>query len=804
MDRAVSPRRREFMSPYEGSNLDRIAFPMGGLGGGMICLDGNGALSALSIRHQPDLGNTPPFFAALSMGGEAKVIEGPPPNHKIFGPPQAALGLRGSTLGLPRFSRTESFTARFPFATVQLADAHWPVIAKVTGWSPFIPSDEDNSSLPICALEYELTNISAAPVDMTFSYSAQMFEPFSEIASVPRGFLLKDDEAELAIWVDKDQAVVDHCWYRGTWFAPLTAAWRNIREGRCTPVTPKPDATGATISVPLRLAAGESETVRVTMAWYVPSSQLRLMGWRREYLAPDAEVSDADRRAFYHRPWYASRFGSIGELIDYWDGSYRDLRGKSGAFADAFFSSTLPSEAIEAVSANLSILKSPTILRQFDGRLWAWEGSADASGHCPGSCTHVWNYAQAISHLFPRLEQSLRDTEFQENQNETGEQMFRTALPIRPAEHEFIAAADGQLGGLLKAYRDWRISGDTEWLKSLYPQLKSSLDFCIRTWDPKRRGLIEEPHHNTFDIEFWCAEPMCTGLYLGALLAFSEVAEFLGEDATAYRQLLDEGRSRMETELFNGEYFFQKDNWDELQAGDPAEHATSSLHRNRYTEDDLAILPIEGPKNQYGTGCLSDGLVGVWLAWACGLDGVIDREKTARHVRAVVTHNFKPNLSLHSNPQRAGYATAAEGGLLLCSWPRGGERLVSFPYSEEVWTGVEYAVASHLISLDMVEEGLEIVRATRRRYDGQIRNPFDEYECGHWYGRALSSYALLQALTGLRYDAVKRTLFVNSKIGDFRSFLATTNGFGVVTFQGGEVRWASSLGKLDIRSIVVA
>lgn len=169
---------------------------------------------------------------------------------------------------------------------------------------------------------------------------------------------------------------------------------------------------------------------------------------------------------------------------------------------------------MEAVAANLSILKSPTVLRQYDGRLWGWEGSKDAVGSCAGFCTHVWNYAQAICHLFPTLERSLRETEFFENQNAAGHRQFKAALPIRPQAHDFYAAADGQLGGIMKVYRDWRISGDSVWLRHLFPRVKISLDYCIRTWDPRHAGVLEAPHHNTYDIEFWGPDGMCTSFYL--------------------------------------------------------------------------------------------------------------------------------------------------------------------------------------------------------------------------------------------------------------------------------------------------
>ena len=81
------------------------------------------------------------------------------------------------------------------------------------------------------------------------------------------------------------------------------------------------------------------------------------------------------------------------------------------------------------------------------------------------------------------------------------------------------------------------------------------MDFCIRQWDPRNTGTIEEPHHNTYDIEFWGPEPLCTGFYLGALTAFIKLSEAMGEDAGRYKELLAKGNKQMETSLYNGEYF---------------------------------------------------------------------------------------------------------------------------------------------------------------------------------------------------------------------------------------------------------
>jgi hypothetical protein len=438
-------------------------------------------------------------------------------------------------------------------------------------------------------------------------------------------------------------------------------------------------------------------------------------------------------------------------------------------------------------------------MRQTDGRLWGWEGCKDNAGCCAGSCTHVWNYAQAIPHLFPTLERTLRETEFGPSQNDAGHQTFRSALPIRPVEHDFHPAADGQLGGIMKVFREWRISGDTDWLRGLWPKVKRSLDYCIETWDPGHKGLVEEPHHNTYDIEFWGPDGMCTSFYLGALQAAVIMGKALGDEVPLYSDLLASGIRKTESELFNGEYFIQRIEWKNLRAKSPLE--TKSMVGN-YSPEAVAVFEKEGPKYQYGSGCLADGVLGSWLALVCGVGQVLEARKVASHLQAIHNYNLKHDLSDFANPQRPSYACGTEGGLLLCTWPKGGELSLPFVYSNEVWTGIEYQVASHLMRMGRVKEGLEIVRICRDRYDGRVRNPFNEYECGHWYARAMSSYALLFGLSGARYDAVEKVLYLEPGIkGDFHSFFSTATSYGTVGVRKGRPFYEAKAGALEIREV---
>jgi hypothetical protein len=339
-------------------------------------------------------------------------------------------------------------------------------------------------------------------------------------------------------------------------------------------------------------------------------------------------------------------------------------------------------------------------------------------------------------------------------------------------------------------------------MQRLFPKIRESMDYCIETWDPRHRGVLEEPHHNTYDIEFWGPDGMCTSFYLGALAATVEMGTALGEDVTHYRDLLESGKKLLETELYNGEYFIQQIRVDGLRATDPVAASAIGIGMN-YSPEAIALLKKEGPKYQYGPGCLSDGILGAWIAEMAGMEDVVDPVKVRSHLNAVHRYNYRSDLSDHVNPQRPTFGQGGDAGLLLCSWPEGDELTLPFVYSNEVWTGIEYQVASHLMRMGEVEKGLEIVRAVRDRYDGRVRNPFNEYECGHWYARAMASYGLLQGLTGVRYDAVDQVLYVDSRVGDFTSFLSTESGFGAVSLKNGSATLDVAYGDIPVKKTVV-
>jgi len=188
---------------YSEEKARFIAYPMGGIGSGMICLEGTGALSHFSIRNKPDVHSKPNVFSVICIKGSkniAKVLEGPVPMYKIFGKGKdMGTGLSGKNYGLPRF-RHNSFMATFPFGIVSLEDEKVPLNVKITGWSPFIPNDTYNSGLPVAGLEFNSKNTSVEQLECIYSFNASNFMKTDagneRVVKINNGFILEQPSVQ--------------------------------------------------------------------------------------------------------------------------------------------------------------------------------------------------------------------------------------------------------------------------------------------------------------------------------------------------------------------------------------------------------------------------------------------------------------------------------------------------------------------------------------------------------------------------------------------------------------------------------
>jgi len=794
----------------------QVAFPLGGIGAGCICFNGYGGLQDFAVRNRPATTALPDghshfgeaAFALLHVRGPnsaTRLVEGPLPEGKIFDQGLQAQGYRkGGFHGLPRFASCE-FRGAYPFAEARLRDPSIPLEVDVAAWSPLVPLDADASGMPGAVLEYRLHNPGDTAVQAELSFHASHWAKAATGADdagdnrrlEDRGFLIRStvdaghlDFGSNAVLVPFHLARVKARWFRGHWFDAISMLWREVATGSFQESPGGPghaqSANGGSVLVPLEIAPGAAVTVPVILAWHFPN------GGAGVGHCTGPECRDTIPSAW--SPYYATRFADAGEVALHLAASLETLRQRTLSFHRALFDSHLPEEILDAVSANLAILKSPTLLRQANGRLWGWEGCFTESGCCHGSCTHVWNYAQTLAHLFPALERGLREQEWVHSMDERGHVSFRSSLPDGPADHHFHAAADGQFGGILKLYRDWQISGDEAWLRSLLPLARRALDFGIAAWDPDRAGVLVAPHHNTYDIEFWGPDGLCGTIYVGALSAMASMLQHVGEDSAAasYRAIAVRAAEFLDKHLFNGEYYIQ-------QVTYPEDH----WRTDEVSEEKRELLRAEGPCYQAGAGCLSDGVIGAGWAQLYGVPVPLDHSHVRLALAAIHRHNLRQDLSEHANTQRPGYALGREGGLLLCTWPHGGKPSLPFIYSDEVWPGVEYQVATHLILEGMADKGLEIVRIARQRFDGRVRNPWNEYECGSFYARSMASYALLIAWSGLRYSSVTRTLRVApaTRQRPFHCIFCTEGALGTVTLFSDAVLLEILDGSLSVSTV---
>jgi len=396
----------------------------------------------------------------------------------------------------------------------------------------------------------------------------------------------------------------------------------------------------------------------------------------------------------------------------------------------------------------------------------------------------------------------MRVTDFTVNLHSDGAMAFRTLVPTGRALWTFKPAADGQMGTIIKLYREWQFSGDLSFLRELWPAAKRALEYAWRHWDADRDGVMEGEQHNTYDIEFYGPNTMVGTLYLGALLAGERMARALGDTAAAdeYRRVFESGTTKLDAELWADGFYIQR-------VPDPSRITPQKVET---TEAWYAAAVDRGAvKYQYGQGCLSDQLLGQWFAEVVGLGRLLREDHVRGTLASIYRHNFRHDFANHPNMQRI-YALNDEKGLVLCSWPRGQRPALPFVYSDEVWTGIEYQVAAHLVYEGLVMEGLAITKAVRDRYDGERRNPWNEVECGSHYARALASWSLLTALSGYSYSAPERRLAFAPRLSPeaFGSFFTTGQGWGTFSQRIGRGAATARLdllwGALELRALGLA
>ncbi len=807
-------------------NLSKVSFPVGGIGAGCIGVAGNGRLIDWEIFNKAGKGRLngcSHFAVRAERNGKveaARILNGDLTSdlsgtfegyETLFhgfgwGPDE------GTLCGLPHFRSCE-FNGEFPAAELSFSDPNFPANVKMTAWSPFVPGESDTASMPVAMFEISIENTSAENYDYTCA--AILANPWNTELTTNRvvrngditQLLLNNNESadsiaygELALSTDADDVSFQEYWYRGRWFDFLEVYWNDLTtpghfRNRTYPckqtlsdaaaVPDRKNDTGV-LAAHINLTPHEHRTVRFIISWYIPNRKNTWNGWIEGHIKNHG--LNLENR---WKNYYASLCSGAADAAKQIFSKYDLLRDKVFMFRKTLHESTIPEAALEGAAENLSVLVSPTCLRVEDGTFWGWEGVGTEKGSCEGTCQHVWNYAQALPLLFPDLERTIRESHIKYGIDEFGGWHFRLMLPlgIKALPTWMRPCVDGTYGEVMKLFREWKISGDTAWLKSLWKQIRPAIEYAWSPnnpdrWDAERKGVIDGRQHHTLDMELFGASGWLNGHYLGALKAAAEMAPVCGdpEFGKLCAELFEKGRKWAEENLFNGEYYKQNVNIHDNAVLLPFLQGAETPENNPYWDAEHKQI-----KYQIADGCGIDSHLGQWYATLYGIGDIFEPQRIHTTLNSIYKYNFLSSVRDFANTWR-NFVLNDEGGCMMCVWPEGHEKpIIPLPYNSEVMTGFEWAVAVHMIMKGELEKGETIAKAIRNRYDGHKRNPWNEIECGSNYARSMAAFAMLQGYSGFKYDMVRGMIgFAPVLNGDFRCFWSLGKIWGEYERKGTE------------------
>lgn len=810
------------LTTYDENHIARIAMPIGGIGTGTVSLGGRGDLRDWEIMNTAAKGYIPtsenlryigPFFALFTRTADGKndtrVLEGPL-DVSLY---EGAFGSPAVNHGFPRFGSCK-FKAAYPFGQVLLSDTKVPLDVRIKAFNPLIPGDADASGIPIAILTYELTNTTdkevfasvCANMPNFIGMDGSVVEPIGRgNAFVPVGAKdnkndFRKDKYAQGIFMHSEgvkngaeawgtialtTSIHEKISYRTSW---SKEEWGNSRldfwddfsaDGRLENREHNgEDRPMSSLAVEVNLPPNSSREVTFYLTWHFPN--------RKTWSPADDGLSDMLTN------YYATQYADAWAVAEKTIPQLPDLENKTKIFVDAFVSSSLPDVVQEAALYNTSTLRTQTCFRTADGHFYGWEGTSDTKGVCHGNCTHVWNYEQATPFLFGELARSMREVEFAHATDNKGMMSFRVGLPLERATLFNRPAADGQLGSIMRIYRDWQLSGNDELLQKLWPNVKKAVEFCWIEggWDPDRDGIMDGCQHNTMDVQYFGPNPQMGTWYLGALRAAEEMAKYSGdkEFANTCKSLFENGGKWMDENLFNGEYYIHL-----IQPPKSRDNIALPLLKGLESKD------LGNPAFQLGEGCLVDQLVGQFLAHICGLGYLTDEENVKTTLNSIMKYNLRDDSSSDFNCMRS-FVLGDEKSLVMASYP--GKRPVHpFPYFTEAMTGFEYTAAIGMMYEGQTEDGLSCFKNIRDRYDGLKRNPFNEAECGNNYARAMASWGAVIALSGFNYSGVEKSMTFAPFEGSM--FWSNGNAWGVCKQSGSEVKLSVYHGTVQLNTFAL-
>jgi uncharacterized protein (DUF608 family) len=485
------------------------------------------------------------------------------------------------------------------------------------------------------------------------------------------------------------------------------------------------------------------------------------------------------------RHHYAKRFKDAGAVVQHIAENFDRLASTTRLWRDTWYDSTLPYWLLDRLFATAATPATSTCYRFDNDRFYGNEGT-----HCcPGTCCHVWQYGHSIARTFPQLERAVREmVEFGlEFDDKTGLIHYR-------GEAGRELAVDGQCGTICRAYREHQMSADDAFLRRIWPNVKKATEFMLAR-DTNSDGILDGAQYNTLDTAWYGANAWLSSLYLASVRAAGAMANEMGDDdfATRCAAVAEAGRKSLVDRLFNGEYF--------IHIPDPA-HPEA---------------------NNSNVGCHTDQLLGQTWARQVHLGEIVPVENAKAALASIWKYCFTPDIGPYRKAIESSikggrwYAMPGEGGLIVCTFPKGGAAESrgkgrdewATIYFNECWTGFEHHVASHMMWEGMTLESLAITRMLHDRHHPSKRNPYNEVECSSHYARAMSAWGTLISVCGFEYHGPKGYLAYSPRLTPekFKAPFTAAQAWGTIeqVREGGKQtqRIAVKWGELRLRTLQV-
>jgi uncharacterized protein (DUF608 family) len=763
------------------NELRYIGMPCGGINAGGVYLGGDGRLWLWDIFNDNREGIEPKMVKWIDKPHGRDII--PRDGSAYIEPAQDirplsqgfAMRFEYGGFSVVKYLRESDwdeivFEAGYPVGVVRYTDVKLPVEVVLHVYSPFIPLNEDDSGLPATVLSFSFRNTGNVAVNVTLSgwlenktgikSATEVRGPFGALANrrlnrvVSSSGFVAVDERLITVEQNRDADMKRRSDYGTMCIASFNdgdVAFAAVEdpENPANLLSPAPSVE-ADRPVQQPLTGGVQS--RFVLLPEVQAERHFAVSWFFPNLKIDEKIPDEGR-------YYQNRFASALDVAEYIHANFRRLSSRTLLWADTWKDSSLPHWFLERTFMNIDTLATTTCHRFSSGRFWAWEGV----GACHGTCTHVWQYAQAMSRIFPALERDCRErTDLGIALREDGGILFRAEMETRPA-------IDGQAGTVLRCYREHQMSANDAFLRRNWEKIKRATRFIIDR-DRNGDGMEDTPMENTLDA-VWDGEiAWIVGLCIAAVKAGRCMAEEMGD--LGFASLCDgfvrRGSANMDRFLFNGEYY---------------------IHRPDREKGRSAL-------GSYNT-CHIDQVMGQSWAYQVGMGEILNNRNVRAALRSLWRYNYTPDVGPYTEKHRGGrpYALPGEGGMIINTNPKNepkpyGDNVTwQAGYFHECQSGYEYEVASHLIAEGMTDEGLVLVRTIHDRYHAVKRNPYNEIECSDHYARAMASYGSFVTACGFEYHGPKGYMRFAPRwdVNNFKAPFTSAEGWGTYSqrFDGG-------------------